>query len=160
MNRIVYPTMMTMTMMTMMTAAAICLVWPSLHVKAFNPQPDPPAFGMIGVDPYATVRLNAVCPDTPLPGGVSPGPCAVTLAFRDVNGNVLSRAVRTLEPGQGAWLDWTGVQSRGRTEIQPSVPAVTAGFALITVELFDNMTGRTFATMSPGDPKSLSMIAR
>jgi len=105
--------------------------------------------------------LNAVCPDTPLPGGVSPGPCTVTLAFRDANGTVLSRAVKTLDAGQGAWIDWNGAQNvRGRTEIQPSVPAISAGFALITVEVFDNMTGRTLASMGPAEPKSLSFVGR
>ena len=156
MRRIVYPAMMVITM-----AAAVGLVSPPLHVKAFNPQPDPPAFGVIGVDPYATARLNAVCPDSPLPGGVSPGPCNVTLAFRDINGNVLSRAVKTLLPGQGTWLDWNGAQiGRGRTEIQPSVPVGGTGFVLLTVELFDNQTGRTIVTMHPAEPKSLSLTGQ
>lgn len=156
MNRVVGPAMIALVML-----AAVALVSPSMHVKAFNPQPDPPAFGLIGVDPYATVRLNAVCADTPLPGGVSPGPCTVILAFRDINGNVMSRVVRTLLPGQGTSVDWNGEQiGRGRAEIQPSVPAITAGFALITVEVFDNQTGRTIATMNPADPKSLSLTGR
>jgi hypothetical protein len=157
MRRYFYQTIVSLTAV----AALWSLMGPSLRVQAFNPQPDPPAFGLIGVDPYSTVRLNAVCPDTPLPGGVSPGPCLVTLAFRDANGTVLSRAVKTLDAGQGAWIDWNGAQNvRGRTEIQPSVPAISAGFALITVEVFDNMTGRTLATMAPAEPKSLSFVGR
>jgi hypothetical protein len=66
-------------------------------VKAFNPQPDPPVFGLIGVDPFETVRLNAVSADTPLPGGVNPGPCSVDLVFRDINDNTIARATKTLD---------------------------------------------------------------
>ena len=40
------------------------------HVAAFNPQPDPPAFGMIGITHEQTARLNVVnWGDGPVPQG-------------------------------------------------------------------------------------------
>ena len=140
-----------------LAAAALALFHPGISVKAFNPQPDPPVFGLIGVDPFETVRLNAVCADTPLPGGVNPGPCDVTLAFLDINGHAINRATYTLQPGHGASLDLTGVPSSGlRTEVQPFVPAAGLGFVVVTVEVFDSNTGRTTAVLNPTEPKSLS----
>jgi hypothetical protein len=135
----------------------IAMLWPSLRVCAFNPQPDPPVFGLIGVDPLSTVRLNAVCPDTQLPGGVNPGPCTVDLEFRDTHGNAIKRITETALPGHGVWLDLSGAQlGRGRTEVQPFVPAVTSGFIVLTAEVFDDLTGRTIATLNPTEPRSLS----
>jgi hypothetical protein len=140
-----------------LAVAALALFRPALSVKAFNPQPDPPVFGLIGIDPLETVRLNAVCAATPLPGGVNPGPCDVTLAFLDINGRAINRATHTLQPGESASLDLTGVPSGARrTEVQPFVPASGLGFVVVTVEVFDNNTGRTTAVLNPTEPKSLS----
>src|SRR2546422_10941571 len=40
------------------------------RASAFNPQPDPPAFGMVGITNEQTARVNVV--DV---GEVQPGPC-------------------------------------------------------------------------------------
>ena len=56
----------------------------AFQLWAFNPQPDPPAFAMVGIDPSATVRLNVVNI-----GSVPPGPCDVGLAFADSAGRIL-----------------------------------------------------------------------
>jgi hypothetical protein len=144
-------------MAVVLAGSAIGLLWPGMTVKAFNPQPDPPAFGMIGVDPYETARLNAVCATGPLPGGVSPGPCDVTLAFLDINGRSMNQVTRTLRPGQGTSLDLIGAGSSAlRTQVQPFVPAAGSGFVLVTVEKFDSNTGRTTALLNPTQPKSLA----
>ncbi len=155
MKRLIQPKITMLTMV--LAAAAVALLWPSLNVKAFNPQPDPPAFGLIGVDPFETVRLNAVCPDTPLPGGVNPGPCNVMLAFRDTNGSVLAQSTHSLHPGQGASLDLNGAQVvRGsRIEVQPYVPANSAGYVLVTAEVFETNTGQISAVLNPTEPRSL-----
>jgi hypothetical protein len=136
---------------------AALLLWPALRIKAFNPQPDPPAFGPVGIDPFATARLNAVCADGPLPGGVAPGPCDVTLTFRDANGLTLQQMHATLAPGQVAHLDQraAAVAFGGRTEVQPFILPTGHGFVLATVEVFDNFTGRTLALLGPTEPKSL-----
>src|SRR6267378_23252 len=58
-------------------------------VKAFNPQPDPPGvWGMFGVTPPETARLNVVNIGIP---GMPPDPCSVQLRFFTANGRVLKQ---------------------------------------------------------------------
>src|SRR5262249_60121367 len=106
-----------LSILALAAAASLALLWPSLSVKAFNPQPDPPAFGLIGVDPFETARLNAVCADGPLPGGVAPGPCDIVLVFRDISGRALKQMTATLLPGQGTSLDLRGAQVLSPTAV-------------------------------------------
>ena len=40
--------------------AASIVIWNSDRVRAFNPQPDPPAFGLISLNPGQSLRLNVV----------------------------------------------------------------------------------------------------
>ena len=40
-------------------ALVVGAAWTTL--VAFDPQPDPPAFGVISITPDQTIRLNAVC---------------------------------------------------------------------------------------------------
>jgi hypothetical protein len=111
---------------TVITALAL-----APRVRAFNPQPDPPAFGMIAVTNEQTARLNVVavggsrCASTgevqPGPcrcasiGDVAPGPCRIqaTLTFFDANGQVLAQRVETLESGHAAFLDLNGATLGG-----------------------------------------------
>ena len=104
-----------------------------------------------------TARLNAVCADTPLPGGVNPGPCDVTLAFRDMSGRMLKTMTVTLRPGEGRSLDFRGIESAAlsRMEVQPYVAPAGHGFVLCTVELFETFTGRTSVALNPTEPRSL-----
>jgi hypothetical protein len=46
---------------------AVVGVWLTTYVRAFNPQPDPPAFGLISLNPGQTLRLNVVNHLTPPP---------------------------------------------------------------------------------------------
>src|SRR6195256_3656290 len=46
---------------------AVVGVWLITYVSAFNPQPDPPAFGLISLNPGQTLRLNVVNRLTPPP---------------------------------------------------------------------------------------------
>ena len=39
---------------------AVVGIWLTTYVRAFNPQPDPPAFGLISLNPGQTLRLNVV----------------------------------------------------------------------------------------------------
>ncbi|PWU02710.1 MAG: hypothetical protein C5B51_20375 [Terriglobia bacterium] len=146
-------------MLGVLTAAGgLVLLWPVFSVKAFNPQPDPPAFGLIGIDPFETARLNAVCADTPLPGGAQPGPCLVSLAFRDTSGRVLTQVTQSLQPGQATSLDLNGAQvaMRGsRFEVQPYVPSNGSGYVMVTTEVFETSNGHTSAVLNPTQPKSL-----
>src|SRR5436305_5416831 len=85
-------------------------------VKGFNPQPDPPGvWGMFGITPSETARLNVV--NIVLPG-IPPGPCSVQLNFISATGTVLKGQAFALKPSQSAFLDITGVAAGGgfRTE--------------------------------------------
>ena len=133
------------------------------RAAAFNPQPDPPAFGMIGITHEQTARLNVVNwgdvnpgPCRSRGGEVDPGPCRVQVEFIwfDSQGNILLRSTETLMPGHAAFLDLdggtlprdTGPPSAGgnRTEIRANVrfvedPSIrNAGNLAATVEVFDN----------------------
>ena len=46
-------------------AMALMAFWLTIRVRAFNPQPDPPAFGLVSVNPGQTLRLNVVNRLTP-----------------------------------------------------------------------------------------------
>ena len=132
-----------------------------------NPQPDPPAFGMLGITREQTARLNVVNwgdvnpgPCRSRGGEVDPGPCRVQVEFMwfDSQGNILLRSTETLMPGHAAFLDLdggtlprdTGPPSAGgnRTEIRAKIRLVDDSNLLpipagdrnlaATVEVFDN----------------------
>ncbi len=127
------------------------------HVSAFNPQPDPPAFGMLAVTHGQTARLNVV--DTM---DVPPGPCReVELMFLDSEGNIRQRSVQCVMSGHAAFLDLNGnflELTDNRAEIRGKVhlinpPERTMTNLVATIEVFDNETGRTsFILAPPPDP--------
>ena len=138
---------------------AMLLLLPARKVRAFNPQPDPPVFGLLGVSIFQTARVNVVCADGPLPGGVNPGPCDAVVAFNDTSGQAVKTMTATLLPGQAASLDLRGadlIRSLGsRVELQPVIQPSGQGFILASAEVFDNFTGNTLVALNPTEPKSL-----
>lgn len=122
-------------------------------LKAFNPQPDPPGFwGMIGITPSDTMRLNIVNLEL---GGVPPDPCKITLRFLDPSGTILKQQTVTVKPTQSAFLDLTGLEAGGgfRTEVHPVmlVPS-NAGVgcsAAGSVEVFNTNSGETTLIAQP-----------
>ena len=127
------------------------------RVNAFNPQADPPAFGMLGVTHGQTARLNVV-DATDIP----PDPCReVELMFLDSEGAIRQRSVQCLMSGHAAFLDLNGnflEQIGNRTEIRGKVhlinsPERTVTNLVATIEVFDNETGKTiFILAPPPDP--------
>lgn len=95
--------------------ASTVTIWEVRRVRA-NAPPDPDrTFGMVGITPGQTMRLNVVNlipPPDPDRNGVPPGPCRVLLSFRDAqgqpfsdsNGQPIGRVVE-LQAGQSAFLD-------------------------------------------------------
>jgi hypothetical protein len=128
---------------------------------AFNPQPDPPGFGMVGIAEGQTARLNVVNlgnadPQSP------PDPCRVELQFFDADGNPIAGSRVRVKPGQAASLDYvatfvptnvvTDAVTPARAEIRPAVNTDTGLLApqcRATVEIFDNSTGRTAVFIPP-----------
>jgi hypothetical protein len=143
-------------------AAGVLVVgatWATL--VAFDPQPDPPAFGVVSITPDQTIRLNVVCSEHGVKG-TPPDPCRAELMFHDAAGNVLASKIVRLRPGQATSLDYTiGVRTEAlqRVGIVPCVlPDPEQGRMLPTAEVFDNTSGQTILVINPVTPR-LSLIA-
>src|SRR5262245_47703077 len=83
---------------------ALCLA-AAMPAAAFNPQPDPPGFGMVGMVRDQTARLSVA--DI---GGLSPPErdAPIELLFLDGTGTTLARSVVTVAGGSAAYLDLQG----------------------------------------------------
>jgi len=110
--------------------------WLTIRVRAFNPQPDPPAFGLVSVNPGQTLRLNVVNRLTPPPepdrmgratrhamlafdmyrADVPPGSCPTAHRFADRQSCEV-----TLAPGEAASFDLTSAAEIGLTQVLPAV---------------------------------------
>jgi hypothetical protein len=96
--------------------ASTVTIWEVRRVRAAAPADPERTFGMVGITPGQTMRLNVVNliqpPPDPGINGVPPGPCRVLLSFRDAegqpftnnNGDQIQRVVE-LQTGQSAFLD-------------------------------------------------------
>ncbi len=87
-----------------LSAMALVLLWPARSKAQFNPQPDPPAFGLVGISFSDTLQLNSYCAVNDVP----PGPCSVRLQFSDSSGRTLNSVAATLQPGQSASFSLRG----------------------------------------------------
>ena len=138
-----------------LAAGALALGTMSGSASAFNPQPDPPGFGIVSINPDQTIRLNVVCWEHEV-NGVPPGPCHGELMFHDITGNIVARQFVKLAPGQAASLDFTfGRASPGvLVGIDPCwIPDPTSGRALPTAEVFDTASGRVALHVNPMTPR-------
>jgi hypothetical protein len=136
------------------------------HLKAFNPQPDPPRFGMVGIAEGQTARLNLVNLYPPGPPVVPPDPCRAELQFLDGDGNVVAARRVQLVAGHAAFLDFAPafvpINTVGdavaplRAEIRANVVLAAGGVppgpCRATLEIFNNATGRTTVLQPPGPP--------
>jgi len=141
-------------------ACAVIAIGASAVLRAFNPQPDPPGFGMVGIAAGQTARLNIVN----LGNGPSdiPPPCRASLQFFDDQGNLLvDRRVR-VEAGNAAFLDLApsfpptngvgDVLVPLRAEIRAAIDTPDGELpppCKATLEIFDNASGRTSILYPP-----------
>jgi hypothetical protein len=143
-------------------AAAVILAGTALArtATAFNPQPDPP-FGMIGIAQGQTARLNLVNTASPDAALLAP-PCRARLRFLDADGNLLTRLAAEVPAGHSRFLDFSpasiptntvgDVVLPLRAEIRPAVNFQDDEFAppcRVTLEIFNNATGRTTVLYAP-----------
>lgn len=137
-------------------AAVLASVATGTTLRAFDPQPDPPAFGVVSITPDQTIRLNAVCSEHGV-GGVPPAPCRAGLMLHDAAGNVLASQVVRLNPGQATFIDYRiGIRTAPfeRVGIVPCViPDPERGRMLATAEVFDNTSGQTAFLVNPVTPR-------
>jgi hypothetical protein len=117
-------------------------------VRAFNPQPDPPGFGAIGIIQSQTMRLKVVCLHNP-PGDVPVDACEFQLRFADLSGRIIKQDTRRILPDQATFLDITATDLRSagwdgtRGELVPAVMPAQGCRVIPTVEVFDSLTGKT-----------------
>lgn len=132
--------------------AALCAGAFSRAATAFNPQPDPPFLGMLGLADGQTMRVNLVNIATTDPTtGVPPGPCRGRLSIFDADGNELAGRHVNVQAGHATFLDYAAsfVPTNGASLRAEVLPAVSTDAGLlappcrVSVEIFDNITGRT-----------------
>jgi hypothetical protein len=133
------------------------------QVIAFNPQPDPPGFGMVGITSGQTIRISVVNTAESPAADSPPDPCRVVITFRDASGNLIRNAngvpirrVVLLKGGESSFLDLNAddfIRENGgqRLQIRPEVRIQQASGngltppdpCIPTVEVFNNANGRT-----------------
>jgi len=144
--------------------------WPQ-QVKAFNPQPDPPGFGMVGLVQNQVMRINVVNTNVPDPN-LPPDPvkARVVIAFRDADGNLIRNAeggilrrAAQIGAGESISLDLNSnlvlrsADAFGRVQIRPDVRiqrpdgvnGVPPDPIIPSVEIFNLTNGRTQLMISP-----------
>ena len=143
-----------------LAVGAVVLGAMSGTAAAFNPQPEPPGFGIVSINPDQTIRLNVVCWEHDV-NGVPPGICHGELMFHDMAGNIVARQSVNLAPGQGDLLDFTfGVRTSpgNLVGINPCwIPGPNSGRGLPTAEVFDSQSGRVALHVNPLTPR-ISLI--
>jgi hypothetical protein len=76
--------------------AFVVLKFEPQKVQAFNPQPDPPGFGIFGISESQIMKINVVNTALAPSAETPPDPCRVSMTFLDQNGNVLTRSDGTV----------------------------------------------------------------
>lgn len=134
------------------------------RAEAFNPQPDPPGFGMVGITLGQTLRISVVN-TAPISTEVEtpPDPCRAVMTFRNADGNLLLnengqpvRRVVLLRAGQSTSLELNADNFRReadglRLELHPDVRIQQASGTggtppdpcFASGEVLNNLNGRT-----------------
>lgn len=134
------------------------LAW--VPVQAFDPQPDPPAFGLISIRAREVLQTHVVCAEHGA-GLVGPRVCAGEFMLHDREGNVVAQQAYRLRPGQTATFDYRlpegGIafgDGSVRVGLIPCIiPNPLGGRTIPSVELVDAETGRTLVYAAPVAPR-------
>ncbi len=100
-------------------------------VEAFNPQPDPPGYGLVGLVTNQSLRINVVNTNEVASPESPPDPCRVVITFRDGNGTPLTtpngvviRRFALLQGGQSTSLTLSAdnfFREGNRFQLRPDV---------------------------------------
>ncbi len=123
----------------------------SRSATAFNPQLDPPGFGLVSLISGQGIRVNVVCSEHGV-GRVPPGPCAGSLMFHDMAGGTLMLQDVRLAPGEAASLPL--VLDRSTDSLVGIAPCWVPGpgnlgHAIPSAEVFSLDTGGTLLFINP-----------
>ena len=111
-------------------------------IRGFDPQPDPPVFGMATLRSNQRMRLNVECFPHPV-NGYPPNPCSGEVMFHDAAGNVVLRAAYALDPGQAQSFE-VAASAVSRATFSAIVPCVLpnpGGRAVPSLEITDGAGG-------------------
>jgi hypothetical protein len=144
----------------------------AVYAQGTTPTPTPTTTlkttGMIGIAVGQTAQLNLLNPGV-VPSATAAGViCSAVVTFIDAGGNILKSATVTVPPGQSSPYDLhsdtdLNLAAGTRRDIRalimiPAVPppsgatAATPACQLIpTLEIFDNVTGRTLVALGHAD---------
>ena len=140
--------------------------------QAFNPQPDPPGFGMFGITEVQRAHLHVALPAVQKSRAALPSdPCRVELSFVDEAGMTVATDMHTIMPGQTATMIFTPDrtspvtlaaadarhQLRGVvTPLDRALPPGPCKGLVATVQVDNQQGGAPTLTLSPRDPASLN----
>src|SRR5438045_3586824 len=106
-------------------AATAVLLLGAGAAQAFNPQPEPPGFGMFGVTDFQQAHLHIALPAIQKNrGDVSPGPCRVEASFVNDKGETVMSETHTIWPGQTGNLVFTPARGVPNPEIIAEAPTI------------------------------------
>lgn len=149
------------TIIAVAAIVAIGVIYKTQPVRAFNPQPDPPGFGLVGLTQGQSLRINVTNPADP---NLPPDPVRAVLTFRNTDGELFRngegnpiRRVVLLRGGESAALalnadDFARVfDGNGRLQLRPVVQIQQADGVngtppdpcLPSVEVINNANSRT-----------------
>ena len=111
-------------------------------ISGFNPQPDPPGFGLVTLSSGLMLRMNVSCFAHPV-NGFPPDPCRGTVLLHDMAGDVVAQRGYDLKPGEAASFEFSPANDRTGVDFEPCVLPATGGRAIPNVELVDVSTGQT-----------------
>jgi hypothetical protein len=159
-------------------AAAALLLLGAGAARAFNPQPDPPGFGMFGITELQRAHLHVALPAVQKSDNRIPPPCRVEVSFVNEAGDTVMVERHTLMPGQTGTAIFTPTRTiptdstSSTTEAGLLVPAVRHQLRAVvnpldstlppgpcntlvaTVQVDNQQGGAPTLTLSPRDPAS------
>jgi hypothetical protein len=126
---------------------------------AFNPQPDPPGFGLVSLADNEVMRINVVCHNPPMDLTGRPNACTANIGFMGTDGRMLKYALKTIQPNAADFLEITRAELRAlgvsgvRIGIAPRVIPDTGSRVIPTVEIYDLYTNKTNLFINAAAPR-------
>jgi hypothetical protein len=111
-------------------AAAALVLLGAGAAQAFNPQPEPPGFGMFGITEFQRAHLHVALPVTITNGNggkASTAPCTIDVSFVNEAGEAVFTETHTIAPGTtGRAVFDPRLQRDGNNDPLPALAAVAA----------------------------------
>lgn len=156
---------------TLALSSAILSLMAVIPADAFNPQPEPPGVTAFGIVETQAAAINLMVAPGTAEGGVEPTPFRVAVALYSADGQILSRAVRSVLQGTVETVQASGRElgAFGNNRMTVSVAVECLGDVRVrvecsqqvnvTLELFDMRDGKTSAIVPSITPTILPVIS-